>query len=129
MEIFTETITEALINKMLDRSVLEHKLIANNVANVNTKNYVPLTTKNSETFEAILASFEEQAEEVRQSQLKSIVKDWDITAEIAAETNKDTVAIDDEMAKLSMNTLHYQALLRAKSELKDLMTVAVQGVK
>lgn len=129
MEIFTESITSALISKMLDRSVLEHKLIANNVANVNTKNYVPLTTKNSETFEAILATFENQAEKLSQTQLKTTINNWNIESEIAIEPNKEKVAIDDEMAKLSMNTLHYQALMRAKSELKDLMTVAVQGVK
>ncbi|WP_020468459.1 flagellar basal body rod protein FlgB [Zavarzinella formosa] len=89
-----------LLTRVMDTAALRHKVIANNVANVNTPGFKRLGVE----FEQTLSKAIEAGTPVT-SVSPTIVTD-DTTAE---RVDGNTVDIDREMQQLSMNSLLYTA--------------------
>ena len=118
-------LTSDLLTKALDRSALEHRLISNNIANVNTPGFRPQTTAFSQTLgqlDKIFASGNVSAKDV-----EALVADWNPEKDIQIDPTQEKVELDREMVNISRNTIHYQALLTAKSGLGDILKSAVRG--
>jgi len=107
----------AIARLALDAAMLRHQAIASNIANVNNPGYVPLRV-----------NFEEQLASVAENQ-RSGDKLQGITPFIEQESKSNgltpQVALDMEIVKLNMNTLHYQALLRAISRYTSIEGIAI----
>ncbi|MGR3219778.1 MAG: flagellar basal body rod protein FlgB [Candidatus Anammoxibacter sp.] len=104
-DISSEKSTE-LLNKMIDYTALKQKVIANNIANINTPGYKRLDVSFSQNLKSAI----ENGESVKEMQLKVVV---DKSKNIAIGTRNDgnTVDIDKEVSQLMQNSLSYNVYL------------------
>lgn len=122
-----EKITMDIVRLALNASTMTHKTIANNIANSNTLGYSP-----------VRVNFQEQLNSAAQilsrrdcnSNIHGVLSG--IEPRIYVDQNlsplgKDGVNIDDEMANMAENTVHYQALLEAISKKMSLRKLAIKG--
>ncbi len=122
------SVTTDLVKLALDASQLRLETIANNIANVNTKNFSPMRVNFEQQLEMHKANLLDRTQDNNNAELlKSIspqvVKDSDISIDGVARS----VLLDMEIATLSKNVLHYQALLEANSKRGDVIKMAVTG--
>ena len=124
MDLFTDT-ASVVLEKCLDTAAMRHKVIANNIANVETPGF-----KRSEVF------FEESLRQVLESveggSLKRRIRELEPTANVdltsSCRPNGNNVSIDREMADLAKNSLRYEAAVQILN-LKNSMirTVLTEG--
>lgn len=118
-------LTSRLVSLALDGAMARHAAIAMNIANANVEGYRPVT-----------ASFDEMVEQLRGraagTTADAVTRDAVSTVQSAmsnqplvADKNSTQVQIDVEMAKLAQNTVHYQALLSAKSKATSIIRAAI----
>jgi flagellar basal-body rod protein FlgB len=94
----------------LDAAALRHQAIAHNLANLHSEGYVPMGV----SFEARL----DAARRARAAQPQLVQESW----RGAGPRPQD---VDLEMVKLSQNTIHYQALVRALGRQLAILNLAV----
>lgn len=114
-----EHATVGLVSLALDAAVMRQQAIAQNIANVNTPGY-----------RALGVSFEGRLAEARgalaQGRPPASLGEFRPVFELAP---ADPVSLDTQMAALSENTLHHQALLKALGKHMALMSVAINEGK
>lgn len=99
--------TVGLLSLALDAAGMRQQAIAQNIANVNTPGYQRMGV----SFESRL---DELRQDVRQGRAPSLAGLAALRPQFeAAGAAGEAVALDTEMASLSENTLHHQALLKA----------------
>lgn len=108
-----EQLTTRALTAALDAGSLRHRVIAANIANVNTPGYVPQRV----SFEAIFGG----------SMSGSAPPELRATVEPAAGGSglSSGVQLDAEVAAMSENSLHQQVLLRALQRHLGLLATAV----
>ncbi|MGI0118590.1 flagellar basal body rod protein FlgB [Zooshikella sp. RANM57] len=126
MSFLLETTTVGLLNKFLEGTLFEHKLIANNIANIDTQGYKTQTIKTNNKFTALIDSLENT-----QSSASTIntIKNWVPEQNIQTDATANKIELEKELAKLSKNVIHYQAILSAKSKLNNMLTLAIKEGK
>lgn len=114
-------VTTRLIGMALDASQLRQAAIATNIANANSVGYVPLQV-----------SFEDQFALVKQSLLdrnqdaESLAEIKNIAPELKVETGVSAkVQLDQEMAHMVQNVIHYEALLAGLSKRTSILQMAI----
>ena len=106
-----------IVRLALDAAILRHQTIAANMANVNTAGYTPLKVN----FEEQLAAASFDSGKVNDlSGIQPFVEQ-----ESAPNGLTPQSAIDMEIVKLNLNTLHYQALLKATNMYFSVANAAV----
>jgi len=123
VESILDGITSALVTKSLDMSVMRHKVIAQNIANVNTVGYEPLKAD----FSFHLSELEKIVDADNGEKNATDVRAVDLSNAVAVDSTLDKVMIDQQMSKLAQNTVNYQALLTAKGKLGSLLSMAIKG--
>ncbi|MBB3063488.1 flagellar basal body rod protein FlgB [Microbulbifer rhizosphaerae] len=116
------SLTNDLLGKALDRASVENRLIATNVANIDTEGYQPVTTKFGEIYEQLVSAISSE----NYARLNELEQKWSPADDINFHPSKDKVRLEEEMVKLAKNTLHFQSLLTAKSQLSGIVKVAVK---
>ena len=120
-----DTITGKILGKALDFSFIQHQVIANNIANINTRDYQPLKMNLTKDFSQLIHELDQGGD------INTIKNDIIATkAEIQTESivNGDRkLLLDEQMIALTQNTLQYQALLSAKSKLGSILKLAISG--
>ena len=117
-----DSITSAMIGKALDVSLAVHQTIANNIANSDTGGYRPLRLDFDEAMSRVSAVVESGGA------APAIRAALDAVNPVPVEEPTATsVLLDQEMVQLVMNTTHYEALLAARSQLGDIMKLAIKG--
>jgi len=110
--------TLMLVSRALDAAALRHVAHAQNIANANV-----------EGARTVRVSFEEQMDNVRsalQAGQPVASRDVPVAQTFELDTTKDShIHLDDEVAALSRNAMHYQTLVRALSRHMGLMSLAV----
>ncbi len=114
--------TSALVSLALDAAGMRQQAISHNIANANTPGYKPLSV-----------SFEEQFSDIRnsiaQGQTPSLssLSNYRPVLEFAHNGSEadEAVSLDMEVAKLSENTLHHQALLKALNRHFSILSMAI----
>lgn len=117
-----EGITAAALVRGMDAAVLRQQAIATNIANANTEGYVPRRL-----------GFEAQLEEARRGLRERGSLDAFALAGIAfrlepvldADGAPAAVKLDEEVAALAQNAVHYQALVKGLSHHMDILSSAV----
>ncbi|MGR3179072.1 MAG: flagellar basal body rod protein FlgB [Candidatus Anammoxibacter sp.] len=104
-DISAEKSTE-LLGKMIDFTALKQKVIANNIANVNTPGYKRLDVKFNQDLENAI----ESRESIRDLRLKVAV-DKSGGIEIGARNDGNTVDMDREVSQLMQNALSFNVYL------------------
>ncbi len=105
-----------MLKVALDGTSMRQQVIANNIANSNTENFQPLRV-----------SFEEQLQQEISTSASSLKSDISSRVKPSIEVDQDasSVAVDQEMVKLSKNFIHYQALLKALNGRLELTNMAL----
>ena len=130
-----------LVQKSLDAAALQHKVIANNLANVDTPGF-----KRSEVIfgESLKKAIQERAEGSKQLGLattndqhmepSATARVEDVTPKIVTQqetslrNDQNNVDIDVEMAKLAQNTVVYQTLAQlTQSQFSQLKSAIREG--
>lgn len=101
-----------LLKKSLDASSIRGKVIANNIANVNTNGYKKYTVSFEETLRDNMDKLELKNEDGKHMKLREqgeITVKKDESTSVRADGNN--VDIENEMANQAANTLMYNALI------------------
>ena len=113
-----DSITLTLVSRALDAASMRHAAHAQNIANANV-----------DGARRVQVSFEDQMDAVRTSLLAGQpVNPGDVpTARVVQATDQDgaRIQLDGEVAALSRNALHYQALVRALGRHISMLSLAV----
>lgn len=118
-----ESSTVSLLSLALDATSMRQQAIARNIANAGTPGYQRLGV----SFESRLG---ELRDAMRQGQSPAPAMRASFQPVFAALGQPgESVALDQEMAALSENTLHHQALLKALSKHMSVMSVAISEGK
>lgn len=107
--------TLQLVDRALDAGALRHQAIAQNIANANVAGARALRVR----FEELLGPLQAEVAAGQAPRVDDIP-----TPELAS--SEATIALDDEMAAMASNSMHYQALLRALNRHLSTLQVAVQ---
>lgn len=120
-----EAVTGQLMRLALDAASMRHQVIAANIANAQTEGYRPKRVD----FEQQLASM--RTEILDRSSASSTAALTGVAPAVvndgAATAEGQTVRVDEQMALLAMNTLHYQALTTALNKKIAIMAAAISG--
>ncbi|MEX2964308.1 flagellar basal body rod protein FlgB [Microbulbifer sp. TYP-18] len=119
------SVTSEILGKALERTSLENRLIAGNVANIDTEGYRPRTTEFGIYYNELI----DAAKENDIGRLQEIARNWSPKNEIDIHPTADKVYTDVEMVKLARNALHYQSILTAKSQLSSILKLAIKEGK
>ena len=118
-----ESTTGVLLGMALDAAQMRQQAIAQNMANVNTPGYRPLSVR----FEEHLTSQRETLARGGNVNLASMASFRPSMVE--SSNPEETVALDDQVAQLSANVLHHHVLLRALNKHFALMGLAINDGK
>ncbi len=113
---FIDPATLQLVSRALDAGALRHQAIAQNIANAN----VAGAKASRVQFEELLGNIPTDLAAGRGFKAEDVPAPQVVTAA------GRPIALDDEMAALSSNSLQYQALLKAMSRQLSILSVAVQ---
>lgn len=123
-----EISTVQAVSLALDAASLRHQALAANIANVGTPNYRPLRV-----------SFEEQLGALRAGLARGGAIDPSLIDAARPTLEREplpssgdaagTVALDQQVAKISENAVHYQALLRALNKQFSILSTAINDGK
>ena len=122
MEILS-SISLQILNKAIDKASVEHKLIANNIANVDSDGYRTLTVQFGSVYQDILRAIADGDME----ELQRVGPSWNPTSDVGFHPTDGVVKLDREMVKLAKNTLQFQSLAVAKSQLSEILKLAING--
>lgn len=121
MEYGIESLTGRKIGFALDAAVLKQRVIAMNIANINSENYVPMRVN--------FASHLEQMESVMSGTLN--LREQERTTELRLEPVLDRLGkpakleLDEEVAAMAHNSMQYQALLKGLNRHYAVLNTAV----
>ncbi|HSW06357.1 flagellar basal body rod protein FlgB [Aquabacterium sp.] len=107
-----------LVSRALSAATMRHGVHASNIANTNVEGFQPARVR-----------FEEQLSHVRESLVRG--EPLKLSDLHAVEASLDTtptaskIELDSEVAAMSANGLHYQALLKALDKQLGLMSLAI----
>lgn len=102
-----------LLKKSLDASSLRSKAIANNIANINTKNYKRCYVSFEDSLNQNLNELELKTDNDRHIQTVEDPGQIELKQDTSTSMNEDgnNVDIDNEMVNQASNTLMYNALI------------------
>ena len=122
MEWINQDLTYMLLKKALDVCLLRHKVISNNIANVDTPGFKASKVIFEEKLRAALNSNSNFSSEIRQIK-PEVVQDNSPTQR----EDFNNVDIEKEMVKLSQNTLYYNIYVQLLSEKLEMIREAIQS--
>ena len=115
-------LTYLWLEKALDVSLLRHKVIANNIANVSTPGFKRLEVVFEEKLKALL-----NKKPISFSQLKKIEPEIIEDQSSAWREDFNNVNIDREMVELSKNTLQYNLYIQLLNGKLDRIRKSIAG--
>lgn len=123
--------TYNLLKKGMDASALRGKVIANNVANINTENYKKLYVTFEETLNGSMGSNTLKTDNVKHIQTGSGNGDIEVQRDESTSMRQDgnNVDIDLEMTNQAANTLMFNALVQQASSKLSLTSYVIGGGK
>lgn len=113
-----DPVTLALVKSALDAGTLRQAVHAHNVANANTPGYQPFSVLFEQRLDGV-------RDALRQGRGAELAARGVPAAEVSRDTGASSVSVDLEVAALSRNALHYQALADALGRHYALMGMAI----
>ncbi len=120
-------VTSQLVHLALDASLIRHKIIANNIANVDTPGFSSKRLSFEDYFTRFSgAASTNQANAMLSNEIESI-KSLLNQKHTLVFSEEGEVQLDREMVELSENVIRYRALLDANGKRGELLKMAVSG--
>jgi flagellar basal-body rod protein FlgB len=121
-----EALTVKALGLALDAAGLRQQAIAANIANANTEGYAPLTVD----FEQQIAHARNALQTAGRLDMASLAQvNPRVTPAVDGTGLPVRIQLDAEVAKLSQNAVHYQALIKGLNRHYQLMSSAVSDGK
>lgn len=119
----------ALVSLALDAATMRQQAIAQNIANVNTPGYQRMSV----SFESHLAALKDSSGHLKPRSLASL-SDFRprlelAEAQVVGNQAEQKIALDQELVKLSENTLQHQALLKMMTKHFSVLSSAINEGK
>lgn len=111
-----------LLNKMVDFTAFKQKIIANNIANVNTPGYKRLDA----SFNKSLESAVDSSSSIKNLGMK-VVETEDKGLGSAFRQDENTVNIDKEVSEMMQNSLSYNVYVQLMSKKYGLLKQAMRS--
>lgn len=119
-------VTSQLVKMAVDASVLNQKIIANNIANANTPGYIPeISVFDRELSELANKILDKGNDSWMAKELKSVSSELS-KGHFVQESTEEKVQLDMEMARMSENVIRYQALLEGLSKYGSITKMAIR---
>lgn len=115
-------ITTLSLAKSLDGIAMRHKVIANNIANVETPGFIRSDVMFEDSLRQAMESGSDQ--DIRKS-LKDMEPQILPDQESVIRPNGNNVSIDKEMADLSKNSLYYESLVQILNLKSSMLKAAI----
>ncbi|MEP9412120.1 MAG: flagellar basal body rod protein FlgB [Candidatus Brocadia sp.] len=112
-----------LLGKMLDVSAIKHKVIANNIANINTPGYKKLGVSFAEQLERVIK--DTSVNKFDSFQPKIVVSKEEVNGTVRNDGNN--VDMDKEVAALMKNTLSYGIYTQLLAKKIELVKSAIEN--
>ena len=112
-----------LLEKMLDVSAIKHKVIANNIANINTPGYKKMEVSFAEQLEKVIK--DTSMNKFDNFQPKIVVSKEDTNGSVRNDGNN--VDMDKEVSSLMKNTLSYSIYTQLLAKKMDLVKSAIEN--
>lgn len=116
-------ITQTVVQLALDAAVLRHKVIANNIANINTPGYRPQQVRFEDYLVSAVSGIRADYPH-RAAELEMLSRRID-GGELVRDAGSASVALDEEMVRLAENTVRYEALLKGLSKRSAIIRLAI----
>lgn len=117
------SVTSDLLAKAMDVCAETHKVIANNIANVDSQQF----RASQVDFEAIFEGARQSVVDNDASTLSEQVHAIDPNMLPVHESEGQTIGLDQSMVQLTENTLRFHALTDMRKGLGSLMKIAITG--
>ncbi len=114
--------TTTLLNKMVDFTAFKHKVIANNIANVNTPGYKRLDVSFNKSMENAING----GDSIRDLSVE-VTKTEEEGVESAFRQDENTVNIDKEVSVMMQNSLSYNVYIELMSKKVALIKQAMRS--
>ena len=118
--------TVELVKASLDSRIVQHQVIAHNIANANTADYVPYQISFDGRLDRLRATIK-NGDSIEASALSALMPR--VERNLSNQGFNPKIALDLEAAKLGGNVLQYQAVIRAYSQMTTLLGIAVSEGK
>lgn len=119
-------VTSQLVKMAVDASVLNQKIIANNIANANTPGFTPEVSVFDKELAVLAGELLEKSNDSWMTvELKSLSKELS-QERFVQESTEEKVQLDMEMARMSENVIRYQALLEGLSKYGSITKMAIR---
>lgn len=115
--------TFGLLENMLDVSALRHKVVANNIANVNTPGYKKMVVNFEEELEKAIKNSSQK--DFKKFKPKVIISEEVVDGTLRNDGN--TVDMEKEVATLLKNTGSYKIYSQLLAKKFDLVKAAIDG--
>lgn len=112
-----------LLEKMLDVSATKHKVIANNIANINTPGYKKMEVCFAEQLEKVIKDTSANKFDVFQPKIVVSKEDTNV----AIRNDGNNVDMDKEVSALMKNTLSYNVYTQLLAKKMELVKSAIEN--
>lgn len=112
-----------LLEKMLDVSATKHKVIANNIANINTPGYKKMEVSFAEQLEKVIKDTSANKFDVFQPKIVVSKEDTNV----ATRNDGNNVDMDKEVSALMKNTLSYNVYTQLLAKKMELVKSAIEN--
>lgn len=123
----SEKITMDLVQLALNVSSLKQQVISNNIANSNTAGYKPLRVDFDKQLQNLSTVLSDRGDSKAAENLMNTLQPKVVIDQEANQLGDISVRLDQEMANMTENTVHYQALIESISKKMSLLRLAING--
>jgi flagellar basal-body rod protein FlgB len=122
-----ESLTTSILSTALDAASLRQQVIAANIANASRSDYVAQRASFEATFDGLASTSFSPASD--RPSARSVDLHMRVQPDIASDGTRRPVQLDVEVAALTQNTVHYEALIKGLSKYMSVMASAVSDGK
>lgn len=122
-----ESVTTSILSSALDAASLRQQVIAANIANASRADYVAQRASFEATFSGLSPGSASSG--FARSMAGNVDLRMRVEPDLAADGARHPVQLDAEVASLTQNTVHYEALIKGLSKYMSVLASAVSDGK
>ncbi|THB75547.1 MAG: flagellar basal body rod protein FlgB [Gammaproteobacteria bacterium] len=123
----TEKITMDLVQLALNVSSLKQQVISNNIANSNTVGFKPLKVDFEKQLQSLSKTLSNRTDSDSVSSMIKTLQPEIVIDQDFDQLGDKSVRLDQEMADMTENSVHYQALIESVTKKMALLRLAING--
>lgn len=123
----SEKITMDLVQLALNVSSLKQQVISNNIANSNTVGYKPLKVDFDKQLQNLSVTLSNRTDPNSVSSMIKTLQPQVVVDKELDQLGDKSVRLDQEMANMTENAVHYQALIESVTKKMSLLRLAING--